>query len=165
MKKIGICGGSSRMGARLIAEIRKIDPKTWIAVYDLKYPPGPINERPGDEYNIFDLTNTSDYYAYFHWQKFAAIFQIASPPEESTELQRIVQTLKMTMSVLEAAKDCGHVAIFQPNGTSNLAQIVDDLAKAYGKHVMTWAPYYGESLDQLIVHMAKTALDVTHTIA
>lgn len=77
-KKIAVCGGAGFIGWHLCKRLRADG--NFVVAIDRKYPEfAPQHEWPADEYHVFDLLNSVDYYSTIaRWQDFDEVYQLAA---------------------------------------------------------------------------------------
>lgn len=74
MKKIIVTGGAGFIGGHLCKRLR--DDGHYVVVYDRKMPE--FDFAPANEYFVFDLRNSVDYYGSFRWQDASECYQLAA---------------------------------------------------------------------------------------
>jgi GDP-D-mannose 3',5'-epimerase len=74
MKKIIVTGGAGFIGTHLCQRLR--DDGHYVVVYDRKMPE--FGLAPANEYFIFDLRNSADFYGSFRWEDADELYQLAA---------------------------------------------------------------------------------------
>lgn len=74
MKKVIVCGSSGFIGTHLCQRLR--DDGCYVVGYDRKMPE--FGVHPANEYFVFDLRNSVDYYSSFRWQDASECYQLAA---------------------------------------------------------------------------------------
>jgi GDP-D-mannose 3',5'-epimerase len=115
VKKVIVTGGAGFIGGHLCKRLK--DDGNYVVVYDRKMPE--FGFAPADEYFIFDLRNSPDFYGSFRWQDASEVYQLAAEMggaeyiftgENDAEIMR--SSALINLNVLEASRQAGIKKIF-----------------------------------------------------
>ena len=115
MKKVLVTGGAGFIGGHLCKRLR--DDGAYVVVYDRKMPE--FGFAPANEYFVYDLRNSPDFYGSFRWQDASEVYQLAAEMggaeyifsgENDAEIMR--SSALINLNVLEASRQAGIKKIF-----------------------------------------------------